>query len=189
MTASVCKKSGKLARSGLCDCDPRGSMVITEIFAEGTVPKEYCDTHVRANICTMSGAIAGENCPFVQQSGQVFIVRPDSSYVIRADGSKYMGSTADSPYEISAAMIAAGCPLHGGTGSVNSGTVITAPNQVEWPQTNQTQVPQDQTQQTQTQTQTAEPTTPPAEDVPASEDMGTDSGVIDQSTGLPVVGQ
>ena len=186
VTASVCSKSGKLARSGLCDCDPRGSMVITEIFAEGTVPKEYCDTHVRANICTMSGAIAGENCPFVQQSGQVFIVRPDSSYVTRADGSKYAGATADSPYEISAAMISAGCPLHGGTGTVNSGTVTTNPNQVQIPGTNETQQPQTQTQQVQP---TAIPTTAPPETVLPSDDIGTDSGVIDQSTGLPVGAQ
>lgn len=181
VTASVCKKSGKLARSGLCDCDPRGSMVITEMFAEGTVPTEYCDTHVRANICTMSGAIAGENCPFVQQSAQVFIVRPDSSYITRADGSRYASDTADTPYEISAAMIAAGCPLHGGTGTVNNGTVTTNENQTEVPAT-QTEVPQ--TEQP-ADTQQAEPEQPAAETVLPSDDMGTDSGVIDQSTGLP----
>lgn len=182
VTASVCKKSGKLARSGLCDCDPRGSMVITEIFAQGTVPTEYCDTHVRANICTMSGAIAGENCPFVQQSGQVFILRPDSSYITRADGSRYASATADTPYEISAAMIAAGCPLHGGTGTVNSGTVTTNENQTEVPSTQtgvqETEQPSD-TQQTETEQ-------PVAETVLPSDDMGTDGGVIDQSTGLPV---
>lgn len=177
VTASVCKKSGKLARSGLCDCDPRGSQVISEIFEEGTVPKEYCDTHVRANICTMSGAIAGENCPFVQQSSQVFIVRPDSSYVTNSSGSRYMGQTADSAYEISASTIAAGCPLHGGTGTLNTGTVTTNQNQVEWPGQAQTQPEQ----------QVATPTPmPTVEVVMPSEDMGTDGGVIDQSTGLPV---
>ena len=40
-TATVCRKSGKLVVSGLCDADPRGSMVTTEYFAEGTVPTEY----------------------------------------------------------------------------------------------------------------------------------------------------
>lgn len=178
VTATVCKKSGKLARSGLCDCDPRGSQVITEIFAEGTVPTEYCDTHVRANICALSGAIAGENCPFVQQSGQVFIVRPNSSYITRPDGSKTKGYTADSPYELSSSAIAAGCPLHGGTGVVNNGTVQTNPNQTELPA-------QGTTQQTepQQQPQQAEPT---PEAVMPSENMGVDSSVIDQSTGLPV---
>ena len=32
VTAQVCKKSGKLAIGGVCDCDPRGSMVYTEYF-------------------------------------------------------------------------------------------------------------------------------------------------------------
>lgn len=181
VTASVCKKSGKLARSGLCDCDPRGSQVITEIFAEGTVPTEYCDTHVRVNICAMSGAFAGENCPFIQQSSQVFIIRPDSSYVTRADGSRYASATADSPYEISADAIAAGCPLHGGTGTVNNGTVTTNQNQTEVPGT-QTQVPGTQTGTETQQTQTGQTT----EAVLPSDDMGADGGVIDQSTGLPV---
>lgn len=181
VTASVCKKSGKLARSGLCDCDPRGSQVITEIFAEGTVPTEYCDTHVRVNICAMSGAFAGENCPFIQQSSQVFIIRPDSSYVTRADGSRYASATADSPYEISADAIAAGCPLHGGTGTVNNGTVTTNQNQTEVPGI-QTQVPGTQTGTETQQTQTGQTT----EAVLPSDDMGADGGVIDQSTGLPV---
>lgn len=183
VTATVCKKSGKLARSGLCDCDPRGSQVITEIFAEGTVPTEYCDTHVRVNICALSGAIAGENCPFVQQSSQVYIVRPDSSYVTRADGSKTKGYTADSPYELSSSAIAAGCPLHGGTGVVNNGTVQTNPNQTEWPQQDTTQTQQPEQQQPQQPEQQAEPT---PEAVMPSENMGVDGGVIDQSTGLPV---
>jgi penicillin-binding protein 1A len=181
VTASVCKKSGELARSGLCDCDPRGSQVITEIFAEGTVPTEYCDTHVRVNICAMSGAFAGENCPFIQQSSQVFIIRPDSSYVTRADGSRYASATADSPYEISADAIAAGCPLHGGTGTVNNGTVTTNQNQTEVPGT-QTQVPGTQTGTETQQNQTGQTT----EVVLPSDDMGADGGVIDQSTGLPV---
>ena len=32
-TATVCKKSGKLAVAGICDCDPRGNQVYTEYFA------------------------------------------------------------------------------------------------------------------------------------------------------------
>ena len=175
VSASVCKKSGKLVRSGLCDCDPRGSQVITELFAEGTVPTEYCDVHVRASICMMSGAVAGEYCPFVQQSGQVFIMRPDSSYVKNANGSRYAGQTADSPYEISASTISAGCPLHGGTGTVNTGEVVTNPNQVQWP--------------AQTQPNVQQPVATPipnVEVVAPSDNMAVDGGVIDQSTGLPV---
>lgn len=179
VSASVCKKSGKLVRSGLCDCDPRGSQVITELFAKGSVPTEYCDTHVRANICTMSGSIAGENCPFVQQSSQVFIVRPDSSYVKNSNGGRHAGHTADSAYEISASTIAAGCPLHGGTGTTNTGQVVTNPNQIEWP----AQAPIGVQQQAPQPTQIPVPT---VEVILPSENMTTDGGVIDQSTGLPV---
>lgn len=59
----VCKKSGKLAKTGLCDCDPRGSQVTTEYFAAGTEPTEYCDTHVAVTICEASGKPAGPYCP------------------------------------------------------------------------------------------------------------------------------
>ena len=62
-TATVCKKSGKLAVAGICDCDPRGNQVYTEYFASGTVPTEICDHHVRATICTASMKIANEFCP------------------------------------------------------------------------------------------------------------------------------
>ena len=42
--AQVCRKSGKLPTSG-CYADYRGSSVITEYFAEGTVPRTNCDRH------------------------------------------------------------------------------------------------------------------------------------------------
>lgn len=73
-SAAVCKKSGKLAVEGLCDADPRGSMVETEYFAAGTVPTEYCDHHVSATICTASGMLANEFCPAENRQGGVYIV-------------------------------------------------------------------------------------------------------------------
>ena len=42
--AQVCRKSGKLPTSG-CYQDYRGSAVITELFAKGTVPTEKCTYH------------------------------------------------------------------------------------------------------------------------------------------------
>lgn len=74
VTAAVCRKSGKLAVSGLCDSDPRGSMVETEYFAAGTVPTEYCDHHVSATICTASGLLANEFCPQETRQGGIYIV-------------------------------------------------------------------------------------------------------------------
>lgn len=74
VTADVCKKSGKLAVEGLCDMDPRGSMVETELFAAGTVPNEYCDHHVSATICTASGMLANEFCPEENRQSGIYIV-------------------------------------------------------------------------------------------------------------------
>lgn len=74
VTAAVCKKSGKLSVKGLCDADPRGSMVETEYFADGTVPTEYCDHHVSATICTASGLLANEFCPADTKRTRVYIV-------------------------------------------------------------------------------------------------------------------
>ncbi len=74
VTATVCKKSGKLAVDGLCDSDPRGSMVETEYFASGSVPTEYCDHHVRATICTVSGMLANEFCPEESKQTGIYIV-------------------------------------------------------------------------------------------------------------------
>lgn len=89
--AAVCKKSGKLAVEGLCDADPRGSMVETEYFAAGTVPTEYCDHHVSATICTVSGLLANEFCPPENRQGGVYIV----------GGSP---NTEDGPYLLSASL-------------------------------------------------------------------------------------
>ncbi len=74
ITSAVCKKSGNLAVSGLCDTDPRGSMVETEYFADGTVPEEYCDHHVSATICEASGLLANEFCPAETKHTSVYMV-------------------------------------------------------------------------------------------------------------------
>ncbi len=74
VTADVCKKSGKLAVEGLCDADPRGSMVETELFAAGTVPNEYCDHHVSATVCSASGMLANEFCPEENRQSGIYIV-------------------------------------------------------------------------------------------------------------------
>lgn len=60
--ATVCSQSGKLAVTGLCDCDPRGSQVITEYFSTDNVPTETCDIHINVTICKDSGNIATSTC-------------------------------------------------------------------------------------------------------------------------------
>lgn len=89
-SATVCRKSGKLAVEGLCDCDPRGSMVETEYFASGTVPSEVCDHHVSATICADSGLPAGPYCPETSKVTSVFIIggsadSEDGAYLLTED--------------------------------------------------------------------------------------------------------
>jgi len=45
-----------------------------EYFEEGTVPTDYCDVHLSAYICSVSGLLANEYCPGYYQ---VCILRPD----------------------------------------------------------------------------------------------------------------
>lgn len=61
VTASVCSQSGKLPIAGLCDAS---GCVVTEYFAEGTVPTEYCDVHYQGNICMATGLPACDTCPY-----------------------------------------------------------------------------------------------------------------------------
>lgn len=74
VTAEVCRKSGKLPIPGVCDADPRGSMVYTEFFAEGTVPTETCDHHIAVDVCTTSNMVAGTYCPSSSVQRQIFII-------------------------------------------------------------------------------------------------------------------
>ena len=100
VTAQVCRKSGKLAIPGVCDADPRGCMVYTEYFAEGTVPTETCDHHYGATICTESNAPAGPYCPSVTKG--VYII----------GGSQ---GTADTPYLLPFDPTqVTSCPIHTG---------------------------------------------------------------------------
>lgn len=90
-TANICSKSGKLAVSGLCDYDPRGSAVKTEYFAKGTAPAESCDVHVKLTVCKVSKLPMGPYCPQSDAISTVFLLKPDNN-------STY---TADSEYTIS----------------------------------------------------------------------------------------
>ncbi|MCR5666015.1 MAG: PBP1A family penicillin-binding protein [Eubacterium sp.] len=85
--AKVCKKSGKIAISGVCNSDPRGSMVETEYFEEGTEPTSKCDHHVSITVCSESGQLATKYCPSTKT--KVYITGGSSS---SQDG-KYMLSS------------------------------------------------------------------------------------------------
>ncbi len=62
VTATVCSRSGKLPIPGLCD-----GTLITEYFAEGTVPETTCDVHYQGTLCAYSGLPACMDCPFKQE--------------------------------------------------------------------------------------------------------------------------
>ena len=109
--ATICVKSGKLAVEGMCDCDPRGSMVRTEYFANGTVPTEYCDHHVKVTICGISGMIANEGCPEASKETKVYITGGSAE-------------SQDGPYLLPENMDQSVCTIHSaGTGqSTGQGT-------------------------------------------------------------------
>lgn len=112
VSASICTESGKLAVSGLCDHDPRGSTIKTEFFAAGTVPTERCDVHLKATICTTSGLFANEYCPDSTTQEKIFIVRPiplDSSMWDPASPPRI----ADYQYELPKSMEGEYCNVHG----------------------------------------------------------------------------
>lgn len=101
-TAQVCRKSGKLPVSGVCEADPRGNSVYTEYFAKGTVPTEACGHHTRITVCGASGGKPSAFCPQEQQKTKTVMVIPEE------------GTTDDSYY----AMPAEECPVHSGTSTI-----------------------------------------------------------------------
>ncbi len=75
LTASICTKSGLLAKAGVCDMYEAGSTVAIEYFAKGTVPTEYCDCHVIATICLDTNHLATEYCTNVAE--KVLLVKDE----------------------------------------------------------------------------------------------------------------
>lgn len=85
-TAQICRKSGKLAVTGVCTEDPRGNAVYTEYFAKGTVPTDVCNNHVRATVCSVSHQLPTPYCP--ERTTAVFMVLPNGE-TGQTDDSKY----------------------------------------------------------------------------------------------------
>lgn len=72
---NICKDSGLLAVDGLCDCDPRGSRVISEYYVSGTQPTEVCGTHTMVTICEDSGELACDDCPEESRKTVIRIIK------------------------------------------------------------------------------------------------------------------
>ncbi|HCC07674.1 MAG TPA: hypothetical protein DEP72_05895 [Clostridiales bacterium] len=96
VTASICTESGKLAVSGLCTHDPRGSTVRNEYFVQGTQPTTKCNVHQKVLINSSNGKLATSDTPSELSVEKVFIKRPaTSTYSASA-----RGRIKDSKYEI-----------------------------------------------------------------------------------------
>ena len=109
VTAEICSESGKLAIAGVCDCDPRGSCIRTEYFAEGTEPTEYCDHHILANICSASGMLAGSYCPESSITSGVYVIGGTVE-------------TEDAPYLLTPDYLSLTCPVHNASNSSYTGS-------------------------------------------------------------------
>lgn len=97
---AVCSKSGKLPVEGLCDMDPRGSTIVTELFAANNAPTDSCDHHTSLTICTESRLPAGPYCPEELIESGVFII----------GGSP---GTDDGEYLLSEEVTTGECNIHG----------------------------------------------------------------------------
>lgn len=111
VTARICKDSGLLAVDGLCDCDPRGSQVITEYFAADNVPTQYCNVHMKINVCSESGKIASDNCPVDDTKGVIRIYKNISRQTLEAFG------VHDAAYAITDSDLNDVCTAHKSSGS------------------------------------------------------------------------
>jgi penicillin-binding protein 1A len=75
VTAAVCMDSGQLPTE-LCQRDPRGPRLVTDMFKEGTVPTESCTVHVTALVNKTTGKLASPSTPPDLTEERVFIKRP-----------------------------------------------------------------------------------------------------------------
>lgn len=97
-TALVCRKSGKLPVTGICENDPRGDATYIEYFAPGTVPQDLCDKHVSITVCGESGELPLPSCPRSGLTSKVIIAVPEED----------AGATDDDAYGMPAS-----CHVHG----------------------------------------------------------------------------
>ncbi len=102
VTAKICTKSGKLAVAGVCDHaekDPYYAtvpIVRTEYFAKGTVPLEKCDVHIKANICSDSGKLAGAGCPLENVTEKILLIKTEPE-LLDWEGNVIEYATSDTP--------------------------------------------------------------------------------------------
>jgi penicillin-binding protein 1A len=107
-TELVCKESGKLPISHVCEYDQRGSKVYSEFFAQDNVPESECDRHVTVNICSESGMVAGAFCPTDGIVSEIYV----RAAVDKLTGLEDSSSTSESDYVITDEELSNVCNLH-----------------------------------------------------------------------------
>ena len=151
-TASICKESGLLA-TDLCKAGHgTGNQVYTEYFVTGTKPNEFCDVHVKARVCNVTGKLASENCK--DASDKIFITRDGSE--------KSWQSAADAKYMLpgeTCTQCQGGSSPEGQDPNVEGGNTVVDTNTTQDPNTNtntnETQKPNtNETQKPNTNTET-----------------------------------
>ena len=100
LTATVCTKSGLLAKEGICDAYEGGSFVRSEYFAKGTVPTEYCDCHVIATICLDTNHLATEYCTNTEEKVLLVKDEPIIYYPTKNDPTTATPTPVPEGYEI-----------------------------------------------------------------------------------------
>ncbi len=104
----ICSKSGLLAVDGVCDHEDSTSEVYEEWFVKGTEPTEYCDVHVKVEVCKKSNALANEYCPLNQVEERVYMVLSDAIEALDVE-------TDDTDHTIPERLKNSICKVHGAT--------------------------------------------------------------------------
>jgi penicillin-binding protein 1A len=107
-TEIVCKESGELPQSHVCEYDQRGSMVYTEFFDQNNMPTSVCDRHVTVNLCSESGMTAGAFCPTEGITSVIYA----KAAVDKLTGLNDSGSTNEASYVITDEELNTTCTLH-----------------------------------------------------------------------------
>ena len=107
MKATTCAVSGQLATDA-CRNDAMGYGVVTDWWAQGTVPTVSCQMHVTQTVCSESGQIASQYCPYTVEKGVVRI--PQGHPLYKVIGTSYEDVLAE--YLGNAAAVSGTCTYH-----------------------------------------------------------------------------
>ena len=77
VNATLCRDSGLLAVSGLCNHDARGNRTVTDIFAAGTAPTLFCNVHTSVTIDSATGFLATSATPDNRRRTIIGVIVPD----------------------------------------------------------------------------------------------------------------